>query len=132
MSEVRRAACRNARYGTDQSAAPHGPHEFFPHSQAEAIPCHGWTAEEAGAVAMMDALDEALKPFAYDGVPPGVRLACNPLMLNALTRVLVPSYAEFIAGKGLLPKLPVPVTVEAGLPYGAWRLILAEGAICDG
>jgi hypothetical protein len=131
MSEVRRPACRNARYGTDQSAAPHGRHEFFPHSQAEAIPCPGWTASEAGAVAMLDALDQALKPFAYDGVPPGTRLACHPAVPHALTQVLIPSYAEFAAGDDAL-KLPVPVTVEAGLPYGAWRLVLAEGAIGDG
>src|ERR1017187_2332405 len=90
MSELRRPACRNARYGTDQSAAPHGPHEFFPHSQADAIPCPGWTAEEAGAVAMLDALDEALKPFAYDRLPDSTRLAVHPLMLHALTRVMVP------------------------------------------
>jgi hypothetical protein len=131
MSEVRRAACRNARYGTDQSAAPHGPHEFFPHSQAEAIQCRGWDAEEAGAVAMLDALDEALKPFAYDRLPDSTRLAVHPLMLHALTRVMVPSYAEFAAGNDPV-KLPVPVTVDAGLPYGAWRLILAEGVIGDG
>jgi hypothetical protein len=130
MSEVRRAACRNARYGTDQSAAPHGPHEFFPHSQAEAIQCRGWDAEEAGAVAMLDALDQALKPFAYEAVPPGMRLACHPLVLHAMHRVIVPSHAEFAAG--YVTKLPVPVTVEAALPYGAWRLILAEGAIGDG
>ena len=80
---------------------------------------------------MLDALDEALKPFAYEGVPPGTRLACHPAVPCALMRVVIPSYAEFVTG-GDMTKLPVPVTVEAGLPYGAWRLVLAEGVIGDG
>ncbi len=61
---LRSPSCRGAHYGTDQSAAPHGQHEFFPHPQAEAIPCPGWTAQE-DAARLLDDTDAGLVYAGY-------------------------------------------------------------------
>ena len=53
---LRSPACRGAWRGTDESAAAHGPHEFYPHFWPTAADCPGWTEDEANAKALADRL----------------------------------------------------------------------------
>jgi hypothetical protein len=122
--EIRRAACRRAVCGTDESGAAHGPHQYVSRSYAGHLDCPGWTPEES--VAMLDELDGVLRPWAYGELPPGAVLACHPAIYSAVTRVAVPTYAEYAART---PLLPLPVVLCSELAYGSWQLVLARGQI---
>ena len=124
--EIRRAACRNGAYGTDEPARPHPAHRYFPHRDSLITDCPGWTAEEDAAVAMLDELDAVLRPWAYGELPPGAELRCHPAIYSAVTRVVIPSFAEHAART---PLLPLPATLDSGLPYGSWQLVLARGQV---
>ena len=87
---LRSPSCRGARYGTDQSAAAHGPHEFFPHEWAPATPCPGWSAEEASAAAVV----EQVWQYAHEHpAPDGTRLEGHPALIAGIGRLLEPDFA---------------------------------------
>ena len=125
---LRNPSCRGAHYGTDQSADAHGPHEFFPHAWAEAIPCPGWSEAEAAAMAVVKAI------LAYAGERPQAdetRLEAHPGVLAGISRLLVPDFADFAdegAGIGheITQLFGVPL-VAAPLGPGEWRLAAAGG-----
>ena len=116
---LRSSACRGAWRGTDESAAAHRPHEFYPHFWPTAADCPGWTEDEANAKALADRLR---------GLPGGTRLEAHPAVLTAVSRLLEPDYpgesdqAEQLFG--------VPL-VAASLEPGEWRLVTADGTVLD-
>ena len=126
MSERLRPACRNP--------GPHPAHEYDA-GYRELSRCPGWTVEEAGASAMLDALDEAMRPYekplAYFDPPDGLRVECHPLVLHELRRIIMPSFADIRAhGEPHDDRLlPVPLVVVPGMERGAWRLVLTQGVI---
>jgi hypothetical protein len=101
-------------------------------SQSWDIGCPGWTAGQAGAGAMLDALDEAMRPYAWKlhDLPDGARVECHPSVLPALHRIVIPPYTK-VSELGN-PLLPVPVHVMPGMERGEWRLVLTQGVISDG
>ena len=120
---LRKPSCCGAHYGTDQSAAAHGPHEFFPHKWAEAIRCPGWSEEEAGASAVIEEVFKA---------PRGSRLEAHPAVIGNITRLLQPDFADLsdlaTAGKlpGIITQLFGVPLVAAPLGPGEWRLVTEE------
>ena len=140
MMHLRKPSCRGAHYGTDQSAAAHGPHEFFPHQQSEAIPCPGWTAQEDAAGKITDLL---LGLPEHDLEPGGASLQCGWRVSMAISRLLTPDYpGEDDAGIGhqITQLFGIPITVVAG-DGRWWRLnagrrigggdVIAEGVMVD-
>jgi hypothetical protein len=138
---LRKASCRGGHYGTDQSAAAHGPHEFFPHQWAEAIPCPGWTAQEDAAGKITDLL---LALPEHDLEPAGASLQCGWRVSMAISRLLTPDYpGEDDAGIGhqITQLFGVPIAIVAG-DERWWRLnagrrigggdVIAEGVMADG
>jgi len=127
---LRNPSCRGAHYGTDQSAAAHGPHEFFPHAWAEAIRCPGWSEEEAGASAVVAAVER----YAHEHpAPDGTRLEGHPAVITGLTRLLQPDFAD-ISDLATADKMPGIITHLLGIPVmsaplgpGEWRLVTAGG-----
>src|ERR1700722_13063647 len=116
---LRSPACRGAWRGTDESAAAHGPHEFYPHFWPTAADCPGWTEDEAYAKALADRLR---------GCPGGTRLEAHPAVLTAVSRLLEPDYP------GESDHVEHQLTQLFGVPLGAaplkpgkWRLVTADG-----
>lgn len=140
--ERRNPACRGAAYGTDQSAAAHGPHGFFPWRMSDgAIPCPGWTEREAGATVLADRLDQVARDHWWPlSMPPGIRLECHPLVPHALQQIFIPSYNEFVSSLSTgedLVKPQMPIVVTPGMERGQWRItaddgLIAEGVVSDG
>jgi hypothetical protein len=134
---LRKPSCRGAHYGTDQSAAAHGPHEFFPHSWAEAVPCPGWTAREDAARKITDLLRGMRE---HDLEPDSASLQCGWRVSQAISDLLTPDYpAEDDAGIGhqVTRLYGVPIAIVAG-DGRWWRLnaaaggVIAEGVMADG
>ncbi len=138
---LRSPSCRGAHYGTDQSAAPHGQHEFFPHPQAEAIPCPGWTAQEDAARKLTDLMRDRAE---HDLEPDGASLQCGWQVSLAISRLLTPYYpGEDDAGIGhqITRLFGMPIAIVAGDGHW-WRLnagnriggggVIAEGVMADG
>jgi hypothetical protein len=129
---LRKASCRGGHYGTDQSAAAHGPHEFFPHSWAEAIRCPGWSEEEAAASAVV----EQIAQYAHEHPRADeTRLEAHPAVLAGISRLLVPidadtGLATVTDDAGIEHQLTrlfgVPLAA-APLGPGEWRLVLGGG-----
>lgn len=127
---LRNPDCRGGHYGTDQSAAAHGPHEFFPHSWAEAIRCTGWSEEEAGASAVVKAIQQQVTT---DPVPDGtIRLEAHPAVITGISRLLEPDLADLAdedigIGHQITRLFGVPL-VAAPLGQGEWRLVSGDAA----
>lgn len=120
---LRSPACRGAWRGTDESAAAHGPHEFYPHFWPTAADCPGWTEDEAKAKALADRLR---------GCPGGTRLEAHPAVLTAVSRLLEPDYPDEGDQVEHQPTqlFGVPL-VAAPLEPGEWRLVAADGTVLD-
>jgi len=138
---LRSASCRGAAYTTDQSAVAHGPHEYFPHTMAEAIPCPGWTAEEAEARKITDLLRDRAE---YDREPGSASLQCGRQVSLAISRLLTPDHPgedDADIGHQVTRLFGVPVAIVAG-DGRWWRLnagrligggdVIAEGVMADG
>jgi hypothetical protein len=127
---LRTPSCRGARYGTDQSAAAHGPHEFFPHSWAEAIPCPGWSAKQASATAVV----EQVRQYAHEHpAPDETRLEGHPALIAGIGRLLEPDFAD-VSDLATADKIPGVITRLFGIPLvaaplgpGEWRLVTGGG-----
>ena len=122
---LRSSACRGAWRGTDESAAAHGPHEFYPHFWPTAAHCPGWTEDEANARALADRLR---------GCPGGTRLEAHPGVLAAVSRLLEPDYPGEGEGESAghqIRHLFGVLLVAAPLEPGEWRLVAADGTVLD-
>lgn len=125
---LRNADCRGGRYGTDQSATAHDPHEFFPDKWGEAVRCQGWTQAEANATA---ALKQIRAYAAEHRAPDEARLEAHPGVLASISQLLVPDRPgedAAILGHQLEVYLGVPLT-PAPLEPGQWRLIVPDALL---
>ena len=120
---LRTPACKGAWHSTDQSAAAHGPHEFFPDKWIGASVCPGWTEEEASATAVVEKIRQA---------PAGYRLEGHPAVIVGIQRLLVPDFP----GEGA--RIEHQLTQLYGVPLeatrlgpGEWRLVTADGTVWD-
>lgn len=129
--ERMRPACRGAYFGTDQ-AGPHGPHDYFSHAWAEALPCPGWTSAQSGTGVLLDTLEDLARTWLLARkVPEGVRLECHPYVRYEIQRITIPGYREFCALAEWKPD--IPVLVRADMERGAWRIVIvAEELITEG
>jgi hypothetical protein len=118
-----------------RSAAP--PAAALRTGQTSQVPrtprqCPGWTPEEAAVTAMIDELCAVLRPYQYEGLPPGAALACHPALYYAMLTVVIPSFTEFAAmsgGAAMLPFPSLPVIIDPELAHGSWQLVLARGGL---
>jgi hypothetical protein len=130
--ELRKALCRGAKYGTDESAGPHGPHQFFPHAWAEAIDCPGWTAREHDAASLAELM------LRTDPGLPELALQCHPVVEYALMQVIIPGYQEFIDELSSPMSMPlqkfggIPVMRTVAAERGAWTLASGMRTIAEG
>jgi len=135
---LRSPACRGAVYSTDKSPGAHGPHEFFPHTWAEAVPCPGWSEEEADALKITVLMRNRAE---HDLEPDGTSLQCGWQVSLAISRLLTPDYpGEDDAGIGhqITQLFGVPIAIVAG-DGRWWRLnagrrvgggdVIAEGVM---
>jgi hypothetical protein len=132
MAEIRHALCRGAAYGTDESAAPHGAHEFFPHAWGEATRCPGWNQADHDAASLIGRL------FATDPDLPGLVLRCHPVVEYAMMKVIIPGYREFIDELSSPQSMPlqkiagIRVMRTVSAERGAWELASDKGVLATG
>jgi hypothetical protein len=124
--EIRAPQCRNAWWGTDKSAAPHEPHEFFPWQWSDVSKCPGWTAEEAAGMTVIEAMRTV------DRRVPGLTLECHPQVIHAICQVLIPDFGETGTLGAGAPIFGIPI-VETLLKRGVWQLVgrqvITEGTV---
>lgn len=134
---LRNAACRGAVYGTDQSAAAHDPHEFFPYPMLAAARCYGWTEDEAAATDLVERLRKYALEHPFED---GARLEASASVLAQLNRLVEPDAVDMHRAAGLPPLLDtlfgvplvmVAASVEWGLRPGEWRLVAADRTVVD-
>jgi hypothetical protein len=126
---IRTPACKGAWYDTDESAAAHGPHEFFPDPLLGASRCPGWSDGDARATDLEARLRSHVEGRAMVA---GVRLEVSPAVLAELTWLTEPSLSEC----PVMPAAPVdrlygvPI-VATRMEAGTWRLLAADGTLID-
>lgn len=124
---LRTPSCRGARFGTDRSPAAHAPHEFFPHQWAEAVPCSGWSEDEARASAVVE---EIRRYGTAHREPDGARMEGHPAVIAGISLLLVPDYYPG-EGAGIgheITRLFGVALVAAPLGPGEWRLVSGDAA----
>lgn len=107
------------RYPLCGEIEPHLPHEFHGGS-AE---CPGWTQEDSDARKLINRVGDIVPDVQRSGLSLPV-LELHWAALNSLMRIID------LGPNGSLDRIfGLEVRIKPALPYGHWRLVLAEGEI---
>jgi hypothetical protein len=125
--ELVKPVCRNI--------SEHPAHSFWSHGYTVWNECPGQTAQDADTAALAEQLTGLAVDHAWPmALPAGTRLECHPLVPLLLTRIVVPSYAEFSTSLHtgeVTPKTYIPVVVRDGMDRGAWELVSDDTGLMD-
>jgi hypothetical protein len=134
VDEMRRPACEGSP--ADERKGPHDPHGYWTRHCMSWLECPGWTRQEDDATALAEQMNQVAREAMWPmRLPAGIRLECHPLVLHALQRLFVPSFADFTAilatGEDIM-KPQIPVMVTPGMERGQWRITADDGQVAEG
>jgi hypothetical protein len=139
MIEISKPVCQAGRFGSQRIDGVHGRHLVWS-GGSEAFQCEGLTQEQADVTAMLNELRVAASDMDLDWRRDNMVFECHPAVPNLIAKYIAPSFAEFTSGPsgGLIHRgtrpvddLGLPVRAVDGMPWGGWRIVLAEGKITD-
>jgi len=129
--EISKPVCQAGHFGSQRIDGVHGRHIVWSGGGSEGYQCEGLTQEAADVTAMVNELREVAGNMDLDWLRDKMVFECHPAVLALIPKYVLPSFGDFAGGHPQVLQLGLPVVAEPGLPWGGWRIVLAQGRITD-